>query len=253
MHHTHKKVLSFVPIKRNCPLYREWRQRCSREERRARRSAAIEANRQREAEHQLQRQKIQAEQQLLSAEVSTRDSLHTPVRVYILAALILIFPRKISAMSDTTDLYGASLRFVLDSRAPAEYRRRWKDLKEICEDGRLNNEDLINEWIAVLKKHDFGQAIDRQRLMRMEGGIGGDCNVANRQLRIYCGSMYRFARNANEDIMINAFDSSDRKSVWRRRDLDEFGAAFKHVLDVNMDEECVSVHIDIPLSLEINA
>ena len=74
--------------------------------------------------------------------------------------------------------YYIRLRFRIDSDAPAKFLKRWLKLKSECENGL--NKKIVEEWlknckIEIVKTMPY--------LKRAEGGIGGNNNKMNKQLR----------------------------------------------------------------------
>ena len=125
------------------------------------------------------------------------------------------------------------LRFTLHADSPKKFIDAFRQLKaelEIHEHG-----DIMSAWVNELNEQKIGNAVDRQRLNRSEGGIGGGCNMTNRQLRLseYRNLLGISSRKENDDmndIKLLALDSDDHSSVWSIADVQVFGRALRIVL-----------------------
>ena len=70
------------------------------------------------------------------------------------------------------------LRFFIDKNAPSEYMKRWDKFKTKCENGD-------NKHIVKTLKHYCKLTVNRELpyLERAEGGLGGNNNLLNKQIR----------------------------------------------------------------------
>jgi len=124
------------------------------------------------------------------------------------------------------------LRFTLHADASREFIEIFRGLKTKMESH--DHGKIISLWRHELTERKIGNVVDRQILYRAEGGIGGDCNQTNRQLRLsetrylLCGDQK--SNDDMNDIKLLAIDSEDRSSIWSITDVQVFGRALKTVI-----------------------
>ena len=132
------------------------------------------------------------------------------------------------------------LRFSLHSDAPHEWKRRWTALKGSCEKGDCDQ--VVRAWVHVLTTHHIGSVTDRQSLDRIEGGIGGNQNTTDRQIR-FCTARY-LGLKGGDDLVLRAEDSSNGENVWTTEDLLQFGRALKSALCHQLQGgDCVTLRV----------
>ena len=143
---------------------------------------------------------------------------------------------------DTTVL---QLRFSLHADARKQFQTRWNALKYLCESG--NNSSIVTRWLEVAETRAIGNASDRCMLARCEGGIGGDSNVENRQIR-FCPDRYMYHnhgtyRDDMNDIKLVSYPSGNGMQQWTAADLMSFGRALKYTLNRELDAGADVIHL----------
>jgi len=129
------------------------------------------------------------------------------------------------------------LRFSLDNDAPKEYIKRWDEFKYNCENSE--NEYIVEQiksYSKLNKKLPY--------LNRSEGGMGGDNNLVNKQIRFgfYWGpNDYRCRDN---DIMFDEIINT-KKEKWTVKELDDLIYAFIKTANFNVKSNCVTGHIEM--------
>jgi hypothetical protein len=80
---------------------------------------------------------------------------------------------------DTKD-YVYKLRFSIDKNAPPDYMKRWLDFKNKCEGGGGKNKHIVEH---IKESCSFQENKNLPYLNRSEGGMGGNNNSINKQIR----------------------------------------------------------------------
>jgi hypothetical protein len=113
-----------------------------------------------------------------------------------------------------------TLRFRIDSDAPTKYIERWKEIKRECE-----NSD--NKYIVEQIKNNCRIASNKTLpyLERCEGGLGGNNNILNKQIR------FRMEEYENV-ILLHPSNSETQK--WTYDELDDIIRSFTIVLNDKM-------------------
>jgi len=127
------------------------------------------------------------------------------------------------------------LVFCIDDDAPKEYIKRWSEFKLKCESG--NNKHIV-EQIKEYCKLETNKAISY--LNRMEGGMGGDNNSINKQLR-FRNSIVGI--NDNHIIFDQVMNTDIEK--WTYDELDDLIYAFTKIASYNVKAKCVSGYIEM--------
>lgn len=135
-------------------------------------------------------------------------------------------------MLDTHEYY---LCFSIDNNAPIKYINKWTDLKSKCETGE--NAHIV-EQIKNYCKMEVNRLLSN--LDRYEGGIGGNNNKINKQIR------FRFALGLqinDNDIILNVENTDVEK--WTLDELDDIIRAFTKMANYNLQSECVTGYIKL--------
>lgn len=129
------------------------------------------------------------------------------------------------------DTHIIKLRFKIDSDAPLGYMKKWLKLKTICENG--DKKEIIGDW---LHNCEIRSIKDMPSLNRCEGGIGGDNNLINKQLR------FRRYRNAvydkDNDIVIDDIISTEQEK-WLLEELDDLIRGFRIMANNYVGVDCI--------------
>ncbi len=126
------------------------------------------------------------------------------------------------------------LRIYIDKDAPSEYMRRWTDFKTKCENGE--NKHIVEQIKSYCK---LTANRDLPYLERSEGGLGGNNNLANKQIRfrIHNISLGRYSKD--NDIILDQITSSDNEK-WTYDELDDLLRAFIKTANFNVYSNCVN-------------
>ena len=127
------------------------------------------------------------------------------------------------------------LRFYIDKDAPSEYMIRWNEFKTICENGE--NKHIVEQLKSYCK---LNINRDLPYLKKEEGGLGGNDNLANKQIRFreYWGDNdYRYKRD--NDIILHKITSTDNEK-WTYDELDDLLRAFIKTANFNVKADWVN-------------
>lgn len=137
------------------------------------------------------------------------------------------------------DTHIHKLIFRIDNNAPKKYMDRWNKLKYDCEQG--DNKYII-ETMKTYCKLEENKNIPY--LEREEGGIGGNDNSLNKQIR-FLRLYENFYQSFNErDIILNQIYNTDTEK-WTYRELDDLIFAFIKTFNFFVKEECVTGCIEM--------
>jgi hypothetical protein len=136
-----------------------------------------------------------------------------------------------------------TLRFKIDGDAPKEYIDRWLELKTNCENSTKtsSNKQIVIEWLQnctleSVKKLPY--------LNRCEGGIGGDSNLKNKQMRFRDGILKLSKIDKDNDILLDEVDSTDEEK-WTLEELDDLIRGFRRFANKRVKADCVKGYIEI--------
>ena len=132
------------------------------------------------------------------------------------------------------------LRFYIDKDYSSESMNRWNEFKSKCENGKNKH---IAEQLKSYCKLNVNR--DLPYLKRTEGGLGGNNNLVNKQIRFrdYWGDNdYRYKRD--NDIILHEITSTDNEK-WTYDELDDLLRAFIKVAKFNVKEDCINGCIEM--------
>ncbi len=135
-----------------------------------------------------------------------------------------------------------TLHFRIDSDAPTKYIERWKEIKRECENG--NNQYLVEQIknycrIASNKTLPY--------LERCEGGLGGNNNMFDKQIR------FRMETSIKYDNNILLYPSNTKTQKWTYDELDDIIRSFTIVLNDKMGSPCINGCIEMINKKAFNA
>ncbi len=138
------------------------------------------------------------------------------------------------------------LRFSIDKNAPTEFMTRWKKFKTKCETG--NNKQIVEQIKDYCK---LEQNKNLPYLNRSEGGLGGDNNLINKQIRfrynysILSNSSKSSKYNDNDnDIILDQIYNTDMEK-WTYDELDDLIYAFVKTANYYVNADCVEGCIEM--------
>lgn len=135
------------------------------------------------------------------------------------------------------DTHIYKLRFKLDFDAPDKYIEKWNKIKEESE--TTDNEYLVKE---IKNNCKLESNKNLSYLQINEGGLGGNNNKINKQIR------FRFNFNSNKfdnDILLDVLNSDLKNEKWTYEELDDILYSFIKVLNKRMCCQCISGCIEI--------
>ncbi|MDB4769389.1 hypothetical protein OAG24_00340 [bacterium] len=136
------------------------------------------------------------------------------------------------------------LRFYADNdiySAPDKSINNWKKLKETCEDGQVEN--IVGEMRDCYK---LEQNKNLQYLDRVEGGIGDNSNIENKQLRFRCKRLTMMPTQNDAHILIDQIsDANSGAERWTYEELADVIQAFVKVANELVEEDCVHGCIEL--------
>jgi hypothetical protein len=135
------------------------------------------------------------------------------------------------------DTHMIQLRFKIDSNSPQEYINRWLNLKSICESGE--NKEIVKDWLYNCKLQSVK---NMPYLNRCEGGIGGDNNHINKQLRFREKAFY--SMYINNDIVIDNIISGENEK-WVLEELDDLIHGFRRIANNYVGADCIKGCIEM--------
>lgn len=127
------------------------------------------------------------------------------------------------------------LRFYIDNNAPPEYMERWMDLKIKCENG--DNKHIVEQLQSYCK---LNTNKDLPYLNRAEGGLGGNDNLSNKQIRFRSNwgkNDYKYKKD--NDIILHEIISADNER-WTYDELDDLLRAFIKTANFNIKADCIN-------------
>lgn len=129
------------------------------------------------------------------------------------------------------------LRFKLDFDATEKYIKKWNKIKEESEtsDNKYLVEEIKNNCKLESNKN-------LPYLQRNEGGLGGNNNQNNKQIRFrFNFNSYKF----DDDILLSVLNSDLKNEEWTHEELDDILRSFIKVLNKKMSCVCVNGCIEI--------
>ncbi len=135
------------------------------------------------------------------------------------------------------DTHIYKLRFKLDFDTTEKYIEKWNKIKKESE--TTDNEYLVEE---IKNNCKLESNKNLPYLQRNEGGLGGDNNQNNKQIRFrFNFNSYKF----DDDILLSVLNSDLKNEKWSYEELDDILRSFIKVLNKKMSCECVNGCIEI--------
>ena len=111
------------------------------------------------------------------------------------------------------------LVFRIDNDAPKEYIKKWKDFKLKCEGGEWENKNILEQIKENCKLEENKKL---PYLERSEGGLGGNNNIENKQIRFRAHRFWsNFPMYVDNNIIIIINNSDGKKELWTYDELDD--------------------------------
>jgi hypothetical protein len=125
----------------------------------------------------------------------------------------------------------------LDYNVLNKYKKEWEKIKEGCEN--TDNKYLVEE-IKEYCKLESNKNLPY--LNRCEGGLGGDDNKNNKQIRFRTNNK---TTKEDDNILLYVLDSDLKIEKWTYEELDDILRSLIKVLNKKIKNECVKGCIEI--------
>lgn len=135
------------------------------------------------------------------------------------------------------DTHIIHLRFKINSDASQLLIDKYKKLKSICENGE--NKEIVEDWLQNCKIESVKKL---PYLKRSEGGIGGNNNQKNKQLRFRKEQKYSW--KIDNDIVFDNIISGENEK-WSLEELDDLIRGFRRIANNYVGENCIEGHIEM--------
>jgi len=129
-----------------------------------------------------------------------------------------------------------SLARPVHGAIPEAFLQKYASLKQMCEGDSSKNDWISRAW---LQKIDVPSL---PLLNRLEGGIGGDSNITDRQIRFESAGSNWYT---HDDIVLNAYHASDRSSTWSVEDLLSLVVPLQDVLEEYLGDNALMSHVAV--------
>jgi hypothetical protein len=129
------------------------------------------------------------------------------------------------------------LHFNLKITLEQTMLNKWIEFIEQCENSK--NKEIVTNWLSNCK-------LSTKYLPYLEGsvgGIGGDNNKINKQLRFYPKYLYKYLYNNIYSIVINVIYTQYEQ--WTITELDDLITAFVKTANNYLNLDCVIGHISL--------
>lgn len=137
--------------------------------------------------------------------------------------------------------FDVQLEFTLEQIAPEKYHDKWKTLAKTLRIADITTEDINNLLLSVKNYCVMETNKNLDILDRGEGGLGGNSNANDKQLRFYVDlNVVKNMNSCVDDVIINVFNSDNGKSRWTLSELSDLVNAFsKTFSDYMTEDNCV--------------
>jgi len=132
-------------------------------------------------------------------------------------------------MSLNTESHVYKLRFSIDKDAPPDYSKRWLDFKIKCESGENRHIAEHMREVCLLQANK-----DLPYLDRCEGGLGGNDNMLNKQIRFRNGRLWeKLPKHRDNDVVMDDIRSTETEE-WTYEEIDDLLSAFIKVSEFHI-------------------
>jgi len=140
------------------------------------------------------------------------------------------------------------LVFRIDYDASREYIDRWKDFKLKCEGGESGpSTPGQNKYILDQIKENckLNKNKELPYLERSEGGLGGNNNTENKQIRFRDHELWsKLPKYVDNDIILDQI-TNGKKELWTYEELDDIIYGFIKTANDIVDAECINGFIEL--------
>jgi len=146
------------------------------------------------------------------------------------------------------NIYEHRLVFRIDNDAPKKYMDRWEKFKLNCESGESGpSTPGKNKYILEQIKEycKLKQNKELPYLKRCEGGLGGNNNIENKQIRFRDYELWsKVPRYIDNDIIMEQITNGE-KEIWTYEELDDIIYGFIKTANEIMKSECINGFIEL--------
>ena len=123
--------------------------------------------------------------------------------------------------------YNINIKFTLCPFSCNEAKKCWKKFKESINKNFEFRDILIREWLHNCK---INSNKNLPILQRLEGGMGGDDNRINKQIRFEEYNKYysEYNKDTEHNIIFNVYNTEEEK--WTLQELDDLIYGFEKCL-----------------------
>ena len=140
------------------------------------------------------------------------------------------------------------LVFSIDKDAPTKYKNKWNELKTLCEiDYYVEGNELTRKDIfeRIKEKCKLKQNKELPYLNRLEGGLGGNNNILNKQLRFRNYKLWsKDPRYVDNNIIIDKI-TNGKNEEWSYEELDDIIYGFIKMGNEIIEAECINGIIEL--------
>lgn len=139
------------------------------------------------------------------------------------------------------------LVFSIDNDAPKEYIKKWKDFKLKCEEGESGlstpgpNKNILEQIKENCKLEENKKL---PYLKRSEGGLGGDNNIENKQIRFRELWYNKLPMYVDNNIIFDQI-TNGKKELWTYDELDDIIYGFIKTANYIIGAECINGYIEL--------
>ena len=139
-----------------------------------------------------------------------------------------------------TNNYVYKLRFSIDKDISKDCAIRWTELKNKCENGE--NKHIV-ENIKMFCKLEQNKKLPY--LERFEGGLGGNDNKLNKQIRFRDNRLMTLPKRSDDDIVLDEICSTHVEK-WTYKEIDDLLFATMKAIEYQLEsKDCVRCCIDM--------
>ena len=135
------------------------------------------------------------------------------------------------------DTHIIHLRFKINSNESQFNKDKWLKFKNICESGK--NKEVVEDWLQNCR---IESVKNLPYLNRSEGGVGGNNNQKNKQLRFRKEQKYSW--KIDNDIVFDNIISGENEK-WTLDELDDLIRGFRRIANEYVGENCIEGCIEM--------
>ena len=139
------------------------------------------------------------------------------------------------------------LVFRIDNDAPNEYIKKWEEFKFNCECGEScptpgSNKNILERMKEYCKLEENKKL---PYLKRWEGGLGGNNNIENKQIRFRDYRLWSKLPNYVDNNIIFDQITNGKNELWTYEELDDIIYGFIKTANYFIGAECINGYIEL--------